>query len=65
MKGNAEGATLLAISTDKEKYTPGEEISISFPSLENARAIVTIENATGILDEIRVPAEKGNTQVPS
>ena len=63
MKGNAEGATLLAISTDKEKYAPGEEISLSFPSMENARAIVTIENATGILDEIRVPAGKGNTEV--
>ncbi|MCX6332913.1 MAG: MG2 domain-containing protein [Bacteroidia bacterium] len=46
MKGNAEGATLLAISTDKEKYAPGDEISLSFPSMENARAIVTIENAT-------------------
>ncbi len=63
MKGNTEGATLLAITTDKEKYAPGEEISLSFPSMENARAIVTIENATGILDEIRVPAGKGNTEV--
>jgi alpha-2-macroglobulin len=63
MKGGAEGATLLSISTDKEKYAPGEEISLSFPSMENARAIITIENSTGILDEIRVPAGKGNTEV--
>ncbi len=63
MKGNTEGATLLAISTDKEKYAPGEEIRLSFPSMENARAIVTIENSTGVLDEIRVPAVKGNTEV--
>jgi len=63
MKGNAEGATLLAINTDKEKYAPGEEISLSFPSMENARAIITIENSTGILEEIRVPATKGNTEV--
>jgi len=63
MKDNAEGATLLAISTDKEKYTPGDDISLSFPSMENARVIVTIENSTGILDEIRVPAGKGNTEV--
>ncbi len=63
MKENTEGATLLAISTDKEKYAPGDDISLSFPSMENARVIVTIENSTGILDEIRVPAGKGNTEI--
>ena len=63
MKGNAEGATLLAISTDKEKYNPGEDIRISFPSPENSRAIVTIENATGILNEFRTGTEKANTEV--
>lgn len=63
MKANTDGATLLAISTDKEKYSPDDEISISFPSMENARAIVTLENSTGILDEIRVPAAKGTTEV--
>ena len=39
MKGNAEGATLLSISTDKEKYNPGDEIKLTFPAPENARAI--------------------------
>jgi len=63
MKGNVEGATLLSISTDKEKYNPGDEIKLTFPSPENARAIVTIENATGVIDEIRVPTQKANTVV--
>ena len=63
IKGNADGATLLAISTDKEKYNPGDEIKLSFPSPENARAIVTLENSTGVLEEIRVPTNKGNTEV--
>ena len=63
MKGNTEGATLLVINTDKDKYNPGDEIKLSFPAPENARAIVTLENSTGILDEIRVNAEKGNTVV--
>jgi alpha-2-macroglobulin len=63
MKGNTDGATLLAINTDKEKYNPGDEISLSFPAPENARAIVTLENSTGVLDEIRVNTEKGNTVV--
>ena len=62
-KGNSEGATLLSINTDKEKYNPGDEIKLTFPAPENARAIVTLENSTGVLDEIRIGTEKGNTVV--
>ena len=63
MKENAEGATLLAVSTDKEKYNPGDDIKLSFPTPENAMAIITLENATGILDEIRTPTTRSNTEV--
>jgi uncharacterized protein YfaS (alpha-2-macroglobulin family) len=63
MKNNVEGATLLAISTDKEKYNPGDEVKLSFPAPENSRVIVTLENATGVLDEIMAPATKGNTEI--
>ena len=63
MKGNTEGATLLSINTNKEKYAPGEEIKLSFPAPENARVIVTLENSTGVLNEIRANTEKGNTVV--
>jgi len=63
MKGNSEGATLLAINTNKEKYNPGEEVKLTFPAPENAQAIVTLENSTGVLDEFRVNTEKGNTVV--
>ncbi|TFG89735.1 MAG: hypothetical protein E4H16_03190, partial [Candidatus Atribacteria bacterium] len=63
MKGTTDGATLLAINTDKDKYNPGDEVSLSFPAPENARAIVTLENSTGVLEEIRVNTRKGNTVV--
>jgi uncharacterized protein YfaS (alpha-2-macroglobulin family) len=63
MKGNADGATLLAINTDKEKYAPGEEIKLNFPAPENARAIITLENSTSVIDEIRTGTTKGNTVV--
>ena len=62
-KGNTEGATLIAINTDKEKYNPGDKIKLTFPAPENARAIVTLENSTGVLDEIRINTEKGGTVV--
>ena len=63
MKRNSDGATLLSVNTDKEKYNPGDEINLSFPAPENSRAIVTLENSTGVLDEIRVNTGKGNTVV--
>ena len=63
MKGNSEGATMLSINTDKEKYNPGDEIKLTFPAPENARVIVTLENSTSVLDEIRAITAKGNTVV--
>jgi alpha-2-macroglobulin len=63
MKGNSEGATLLAINTDKEKYTPGDEVKLSFPAPENSRIIVTLENSASVLEEIRSISTKGNSVV--
>jgi uncharacterized protein YfaS (alpha-2-macroglobulin family) len=63
MKTNTEGATLLSVSTDKEKYHPGDEVSLTFPSPENSRAIITLENSTGVIDEIMTGTQKGNTVV--
>jgi uncharacterized protein YfaS (alpha-2-macroglobulin family) len=63
MKGNNEGATLLAINTDKEKYNPGDEVKLSFPAPENSRIIVTLENSASVLEEIRAISTKGNSIV--
>ena len=63
MKENAEGATLLTINADKDKYTPGDDVKLTFPSPADSRAIITLENATGVIDEIRVPTGKGSTEV--
>ena len=63
MKENTDGATLLAIKTNKEKYNPGDEVSLSFPAPENARIIVTLENSTGVLEEIRENTTKENTVI--
>ncbi len=63
MKGNTEGATQISVSTDKEKYAPGDEVKLSFPAPENSRIIITLENSTSVLEEIRAVATKGNTEV--
>ena len=63
MKRNAEGATLLSVSTDREKYNPGDEVKLSFPAPENSRIIVTLENSSSVLEEIRAIGQKGNNVV--
>jgi len=61
--GGNDGASLLQLNTDREKYSVGDEISLTFPAPENGRAIITIENATGILDVTEVKTQAGNTEV--
>ncbi len=63
MKSNVESANLLSITTDKEKYKPGDIIELSFPAPENSRAIITLENPAGVLDEIRVNIVETNAVV--
>ncbi|MDH6303774.1 uncharacterized protein YfaS (alpha-2-macroglobulin family) [Parabacteroides sp. PF5-5] len=41
--------TMLSFKTDKETYTPGEKMQVTFPSPEGSRAIVNIENGSKVL----------------
>jgi hypothetical protein len=61
--GGNDGASLLQLNTDKEKYSVGDEISLTFPSPENGRAIVTIETSTSLIDVTEVKTQAGNTEV--
>jgi alpha-2-macroglobulin len=62
-KGTTEGATLLTVNTDKPKYNVGENIKLSFPAPPNSRAIVTLENATGIIEQTSVLTNGANSVV--
>ncbi|MDZ7636182.1 MAG: hypothetical protein U5L72_17775 [Bacteroidales bacterium] len=46
--GGNDGASLLQLNTDKERYSVGDEISLTFPAPENGRAIITIANSAGL-----------------
>lgn len=48
LKGS-DGASLLTVNTDREKYAPGENIQLNFPAPLNSKAYITLENSTGIL----------------
>lgn len=61
--GGSSESTMLALSADKDKYAPGDNIQITFPAPEGARAIVTIENAGGVADRFRVNTTSPNTVI--
>jgi len=43
-------AAMLSMSTNKTKYTVGEEITLSFKAPEGSRAYISIENGSGIIE---------------
>jgi uncharacterized protein YfaS (alpha-2-macroglobulin family) len=44
-----EGAMELKFTTDKDEYAPGETMKVTLPSSAGARAIVSVENGTRVL----------------
>jgi uncharacterized protein YfaS (alpha-2-macroglobulin family) len=54
-----EAATMLAFSSDKETYAPGETVSLKIPTGEEGRALITIENGTKVVQSFWATATKG------
>ncbi|PLW99607.1 MAG: hypothetical protein C0593_02720 [Marinilabiliales bacterium] len=61
-EGDKDGASLLSVKTDKEKYLVGEDAVLSFPGAENATAIITIENGSRILQKQVITTTAGDNQ---
>ena len=59
---NPDGANVLAFSMDKEKYISGEECIVTIPSGKVGRALVSIENSSGVIDAQWVETKEGQTQ---
>lgn len=60
---NAENATMLTFSTDKENYARGEEVKLTIPTPDKGAALVSIESGTKIHQKFWVETQKGETQV--
>ncbi len=58
---SGEGATMLTLQTDKEKYMVGEKIEVKIPSSKEGRALVSIENGTEVSDIFWVKTEDKQT----
>lgn len=59
--GMSEGATMLRVKTDKEKYNVGEEIKVTIPSSKTGKALVSLENGTEVLDMFWVDTQDKQT----
>ena len=61
--GDKEAAKILAFSADKEHYNVGETAKITFPSGNEGRALLSIENGIEVLDYKWVKTTQGETTV--
>lgn len=58
-KGN-EGANFLNFSADKEEYNTGDKINLLIPGAEGARAFISVENGSGILQTFWMNLKAGD-----
>jgi alpha-2-macroglobulin len=56
------GASMLTFSSDKEQYNVGERAVIQLPDATQGRALVTVENGSGILEARWIEFEKDKTR---
>ncbi|PBQ32680.1 hypothetical protein CNR22_13155 [Sphingobacteriaceae bacterium] len=56
-----ENANMLNFACDKEKYTSGENIKLSFPSPAEGLALVSIETGNKVVKKFWIPTKKGET----
>lgn len=60
-RSGSENANMLNFACDKEKYTTGEKIKISFPSPAEGLALVSIETGTRVVNKFWITTKKGET----
>ncbi len=63
---DTESSKILIFSTDKEKYTLGEEVAVTFPSDTGSRALLSVENGTEVLSQqwIETSAKETRATIP-
>lgn len=58
---NPDGASVLSFSLDKTTYTIGEKCTVTFPSNDKGRALISIEDGSGIIHAEWVESKKNQT----
>ena len=57
-----QAAAMLNFISDKTDYQVGEEVTLSIPTGESGKALITLENGSTVLDKYWIEVEKGETQ---
>ena len=60
-RSNNENANMLNFACDREKYTTGENIKLSFPSPSDGMALVSVESGTRVIKKFWIATKKGET----
>lgn len=58
---DADAASVLTFNTDKPQYSVGEKATVTFPSGDKGRALISVENGSGVLRTWWVSSSKGST----
>ncbi|MDD4602762.1 MAG: MG2 domain-containing protein [Bacteroidales bacterium] len=61
--GEKQAASMLTMTTNKTTYRVGEKVTLTLPSSPDGRALVTLENGTGILQSFWMLTKKGSTDI--
>lgn len=56
----SEEATILTFQADREEYKTGEEVQLTFPASSNGRALLSLENGSGVLEERWLETKAGD-----
>lgn len=60
-RSSNENANMLNFACDKENYTTGENIKLSFPSPSDGMALVSVESGTKVIKKFWINTKKGET----
>ncbi|MVT09548.1 alpha-2-macroglobulin family protein [Chitinophaga tropicalis] len=60
-KENPAEAAMLVFTSDKAKYNVGEDITLTIPSSEGGRGLVSIESGSKVLKTFWINTQKGQT----
>ncbi len=62
-RGDLDGAAMLDFSIEKEEYKVGDQITLSIPTTQGNRLLVSLESGSKILETFWVKTEESNTNV--
>ena len=59
---DASAAAMLSFTADKDKYNAGDKVSLTIPSSEGGRALISVENGSKVVKTYWVNTSKGQTR---